>query len=94
MILAPDDPRHGTVTGYNNHRCRCDGCREAWRVYHLAYLYRTGRQRPMAEFLASRMLSHGTISGYKRGCRCDLCQPVGAATRKMYRDRVKARAAS
>jgi hypothetical protein len=24
---------HGTVTGYANRRCRCDGCREAWRVY-------------------------------------------------------------
>jgi len=24
---------HGTYTGYNNHRCRCEPCREAKRVY-------------------------------------------------------------
>jgi hypothetical protein len=27
--LPPDDPRHGTVTGYNNWNCRCDPCRQA-----------------------------------------------------------------
>lgn len=34
MSLAPDDPRHGTETGYTYHRCRCDPCREAHRCYH------------------------------------------------------------
>lgn len=24
---------HGTVNGYNNHKCRCDECRAAWGVY-------------------------------------------------------------
>lgn len=27
--LAPDDPRHGTLNGYNNCGCRCDDCRQA-----------------------------------------------------------------
>jgi hypothetical protein len=27
--LAPDDPRHGTDTGYCNWGCRCDGCTAA-----------------------------------------------------------------
>jgi hypothetical protein len=27
--------KHGTAGGYNNHRCRCRYCREAWRVYTL-----------------------------------------------------------
>ncbi len=33
--MRPDDgnPRHGTVNGYNNVRCRCDDCRDAWAKY-------------------------------------------------------------
>lgn len=27
--LAPDDPRHGTTTAYDYHRCRCEKCRAA-----------------------------------------------------------------
>lgn len=30
--LAPDDPRHGRWTTYVNYGCRCDRCREAWRI--------------------------------------------------------------
>ena len=28
-LLPPDDPRHGTVNGYSNHKCRCELCRGA-----------------------------------------------------------------
>jgi 5-methylcytosine-specific restriction endonuclease McrA len=28
-----DEPWHGTASGYNHHRCRCDECREAKRRY-------------------------------------------------------------
>lgn len=27
--LAPGDPRHGTVNGYSNYRCRCQACTRA-----------------------------------------------------------------
>jgi hypothetical protein len=27
------DPRHGSVSAYNNHMCRCELCRGAWREY-------------------------------------------------------------
>jgi hypothetical protein len=27
-------PTHGTLTGYNYFRCRCDACREAARTYY------------------------------------------------------------
>jgi Zn ribbon nucleic-acid-binding protein len=27
--LPSDDPRHGTMTGYDNHGCRCPRCRAA-----------------------------------------------------------------
>lgn len=30
LITAGDgDPRHGTMNGYQNHRCRCDDCKSA-----------------------------------------------------------------
>ena len=29
---------HGTITGYSNHRCKCDLCTEAWRVYNRRYM--------------------------------------------------------
>lgn len=32
--LAPDDPRHGTASGYIRHRCRCQPCHEAERAYY------------------------------------------------------------
>lgn len=28
------DPKHGTLTAYTNHGCRCDECRKAMRVYN------------------------------------------------------------
>jgi len=34
--MTADDERHGTVNGYCNGGCRCDGCREAWRLYEPA----------------------------------------------------------
>lgn len=32
--LAVDDPRHGTLNGYQNWKCRCLECTNAWRVYN------------------------------------------------------------
>ena len=28
---------HGTITGYVNHKCRCDRCRERWSKYTSEY---------------------------------------------------------
>jgi hypothetical protein len=38
----PDDPRHGTVNGYSNLKCRCDRCRAAWAI---AYRARRARRK-------------------------------------------------
>jgi lambda repressor-like predicted transcriptional regulator len=31
--MSATDIRHGTITSYTKHRCRCDRCTAAWRVY-------------------------------------------------------------
>lgn len=30
--------KHGSVTGYSKHRCRCDACMTAWRDYQRVYM--------------------------------------------------------
>jgi hypothetical protein len=44
-MLAADDPRHGKVSSYTNHRCRCEKCREAQRQYMAWYMMRHPEQR-------------------------------------------------
>lgn len=66
-MLAPDDPRHGTLNGYGNCACRCADCREAGRLENL---------RAKAARLAdvTRPIPHGTYNGYiNYGCRCNDC---------------------
>lgn len=38
MTLTADDPRHGTVNGYINCRCRCGACKTVHSAYHRAYM--------------------------------------------------------
>jgi hypothetical protein len=33
MTAGDGDPRHGTLNGYVNQRCRCVECRAAWAEY-------------------------------------------------------------
>lgn len=33
-------PRHGTISTYTHHGCRCDPCVDAWRRYHRNYRHR------------------------------------------------------
>lgn len=33
--LPPNDPRHGTLTGYTSYRCKCGSCRDAMRAYEV-----------------------------------------------------------
>lgn len=37
---TPADPRHGTLNGYNNLRCRCDRCRAANAASQREYMQR------------------------------------------------------
>jgi hypothetical protein len=49
--LTPDDPRHGTLSGYKIHRCRCTPCRAANRDYNDRYnrLNAYGRWAPLVD---------------------------------------------
>lgn len=63
VTLAPDDPRHGTPTGYNNWRCRCEPCKEADRAAQ--HLYRERTKLPCSQCGAPR----------RRRSKTGLCQP-------------------
>jgi len=44
----PDDPRHGTLNGYQRHKCRCGPCTQANTDWSLEYYHRVN---PDAEFV-------------------------------------------
>lgn len=99
MSLAPDDPRHGTYTGYNNHHCRCEACRAAahrryvetnGRERNKEWRHRTGRNRPREVYVAEIAAQHGTESKYSRGCRCDECRVAANTARNERRRRMVA----
>lgn len=74
--LTWDDPRHGTVNGYNNCCCRCDDCKAAWSVY-LSELRKRRRSMPIPDHV------HGTDNGYSNWyCKCDDCREAHRATYK------------
>jgi len=76
------NPRHGTKTGYDARRCRCDECR-AWKREN----GRLQRARRKAAMLAgSADVPHGTAHGYSKwSCRCEPCKQVAAEYQKSWR---------
>lgn len=50
-LNGPNDPRHGTPNGYNNHNCRCDRCRLAATVRHREW----EKKDPMRRSRATRL---------------------------------------
>ena len=38
-------PWCGTAGGYSNHKCKCDACREAWRLHCSRYMESSPDQR-------------------------------------------------
>lgn len=89
MTLASDDPRHGTLTAYSYHKCRCEVCYAAIRADRAGKtaMYNAASQRYRERKAAAegRVLGqafwkspdwtwHGTIGGYSNHkCRCDAC---------------------
>ena len=78
--LDPDDPRHGTINGYNTLRCRCERCKKASSDYSKM---RKARGLPPGD------PRHGTYNGYTNsGCRCDECRQ---AVNNYYQDKTYTR---
>jgi hypothetical protein len=45
IVRAGDgDPRHGSISTYANHFCRCESCRSAWAKYHRELRQRRRRE--------------------------------------------------
>jgi hypothetical protein len=87
--LAPDDPRHGTVNGYNNLWCRCEACKAAAIVSML-----DGKRRRHERGLPPDDPRHGTYSGYcNYGCRCPDCTTAWSTyNRELRRSRKREQA--
>lgn len=37
LAVDPADAKHGTLAGYNNHKCRCAPCKAARAAWHKAH---------------------------------------------------------
>lgn len=80
---------HGTISRYNNDRCRCELCRDAMRLYRADYAARKTAGAPIRRYRRRPAytpttvqrpgnpcrpgLIHGTQAAYHDGCRCELC---------------------
>ena len=65
----PTDPRHGTLNGYTNHKCRCVPCLDFGRNY---FKEKARERREKGLPAGSRL--HGTEGGYSNyKCRCEPC---------------------
>lgn len=75
--------KHGSHTGYVNHRCRCVLC-VAWNTWRhrISQATRRGKEPPV----------HGTRNGYGNyGCRCKACTVVHVAACRVYKAVYRAR---
>lgn len=80
---------HGTVSRYNNDRCRCELCRDAARAYRADYAARKAAGAPIRRYRRRPAYTpptverpgnpcnpgpvHGSSGTYSTGCRCELC---------------------
>jgi hypothetical protein len=84
--------KHGTVTGYTTHRCRCQDCLLAMRVClreHRARRF-AARQLIGGRLIAVDVEEHGTNTAYANaGCRCVSCTVAHREYLRSWRRRVR-----
>lgn len=68
---------HGTRSRYTR-GCRCDGCREANRVYITAW----NRKRGVKPQKLGR--THGKVATYTWGCRCEACRRANTERKRRW----------
>lgn len=82
VMTNDNDPRHGTVNGYSNLRCRCARCKAAQAV-----VVKERRARRRQE-IDPKDIRHGTVSFYQNhGCRCTRCKEVKRIFYKGWREK-------
>jgi hypothetical protein len=66
VLLPADDHRHGKITGYKNHGCRCGLCRENYYRYNKrrGYLAATGRSLRVSSLGTHRRIRALQALGY------------------------------
>lgn len=69
-MMTPDDPRHGTPTGYTTGRCRKQCCRDAvaraWNIYEMRRAANGGRPLTVPKIGAVRRLQALMALGWPR----------------------------
>lgn len=83
--MTPDDPRHGTTTGYGQHRCRCDRCRAANTAAHTRWRRSVGILPRWIWVEAQKATRKHGIGSYNKGCRCDQCRKAAREARARHR---------
>ena len=75
-MKARRSPRHGSVTEYRKHGCKCLECSRAMREY-LQRRQESDKKRPVIlahERSTPKWKIHGEVASYKIGkCRCEKC---------------------
>lgn len=73
--------RHGTISGYNAHECRCRKCRAAWAVVIEERRDKRGKLKPGDP-------RHGTLNGYTNyRCKCEKCRAAFARYQAKRREK-------
>lgn len=64
--------KHGTISGYQYHKCRCTDCRNAKRKYEKKLKLK--KLEGIPELIGPKPIQHGTHNAYtNRKCRCEIC---------------------
>lgn len=75
---------HGTLSGYQHYKCRCNACKTAKKTYE-KNLKKNGQKLP---FVGPIKPKHGTFKAYSyEKCRCEIC----SAFMRGYREGLKYR---
>jgi hypothetical protein len=82
LLTNPADPRHGTITAYGYHGCRCARCKAANAAAQQEA--RDRRQKAISEVPPE---VHGSENGYSNyRCRCTACKAAHAVAARAKRE--------
>ncbi len=72
QMWAERSLKHGTLSTYSRHKCKCEECLKVGRAYN--------REAYEKRKLSDDPIKHGT-AGYRRGCRCEECREARKVSR-------------